>query len=177
MVATIAPPCPTVRAPVVTERQDEFEARFDELYSLAYGFAVRFLSGQVQSAQDAAQESLTRLFARWGSLVEHPNLAAWTIETTRRVCLEMVRKQKRRWPFRVDDVPAVEPGIEVDALADALSRLSEQQRLVVVARYYFEYSVSQTAELLGLTDSKVKDATHEAVTKLRRIPELRALLA
>jgi RNA polymerase sigma factor (sigma-70 family) len=152
-----------------------FTDRFDELYTLAYTFAARFLSADGQSAQDAAQEALTRLYARWDTLQRHPNLPAWTIEATRRVCLEMVRSRGRRWPFRVDDVPDLEPGLSIDTLARALGRLSEQQRLVIAARYYYGYSVVQTAELLNLTESKVKDATHEAVTKLRRVPELHAL--
>jgi DNA-directed RNA polymerase specialized sigma24 family protein len=38
-----------------------------------------------------------------------------------------------------------------------------------VWRYYFDCSVQETARRMGLTESKVKDATHEAVTKLGRL--------
>ena len=48
-------------------------------------------------------------------------------------------------------------------------RLSARQQQVLVWRYYFDESVQQTAGRLGLTESKVKDATHEAVTKLGRL--------
>ena len=36
-------------------------------------------------------------------------------------------------------------------------------------RYYFDMSVRETAQRMGLTDSKVKDATHEATSKLGRV--------
>ena len=51
----------------------------------------------------------------------------------------------------------------------ALRRLSTRQQQVLVWRYYFDESVQQTAGRLGLTESKVKDATHEAMTKLGRL--------
>lgn len=154
--------------------QGDFEARFDELYDLSMRFASRFF-GESQNAQDAAQEALTRLWSRWSKLADHPNLAGWTTEATRRVCLEMVRKRRARHLFTADVVPALELDVIAAPLAHALDGISERQRLVVMARYYFDYSVAETAALLDLTDSKVKDATHEAVVNLRRHPALLGL--
>ena len=50
-----------------------------------------------------------------------------------------------------------------------VGRLSSRQQQVVVWRYYFDQSVEETATRMGLTPSKVKDATHEATTKLARV--------
>jgi RNA polymerase sigma factor (sigma-70 family) len=158
-------------------RADTFDDRFRRLFPLARAIARKHLSGESGAADDAAQEALTRLYARWPSLQQHPNLEGWVILTTRKVCLEMVRRRRRRWPFRLDQIPDIEPGLELDVLGRAMGGLSERQRLVIAARFYLEYSVEQTAELLDLTESKVKDATHEAIKKLRRHPELTALHA
>jgi RNA polymerase sigma factor (sigma-70 family) len=68
------------------------------------------------------------------------------------------------------DVPGEEQRLaDADELAHALGRLSARQQQVLVWRYYFDQSVQETADQLGLTESKVKDATHEAVTKLGRL--------
>ena len=59
--------------------------------------------------------------------------------------------------------------VEIDALGRALRKLSARQQEVLVWRYWFDESVEGTADRLGLTPSKVKDATHEATAKLRRV--------
>ena len=147
--------------------------RFDELHGLSLAYASRFFRDQATgSAHDAAQETLTRLWERWAKLRDHPNLEGWTLVTTRMVCLEMVRGRSVSGPSRTVDVPGVEPEVLSQAFVEALSSLSDRQRRVVVARYYYGYSVRETGELLDLTDSKVKDATHEAVSHLRRHPTL-----
>jgi DNA-directed RNA polymerase specialized sigma24 family protein len=38
-----------------------------------------------------------------------------------------------------------------------------------MARHYFGYDVAETAFLLGMTESQVRTATHEATVKLRRL--------
>lgn len=54
-------------------------------------------------------------------------------------------------------------------LAAALRRLTTRQRLVVVWRYLFDFSVHETADALGLTESKVRDASHNGVSRLRKL--------
>jgi RNA polymerase sigma factor (sigma-70 family) len=83
--------------------------------------------------------------------------------------------RQRRRAGRSDGSPIVVevPGddqrvADADELAHALERLSSRQQQVVMWRYYFDQSVEETAGRMGLTPSKVKDATHEAVTKLAR---------
>jgi DNA-directed RNA polymerase specialized sigma24 family protein len=38
-----------------------------------------------------------------------------------------------------------------------------------MARHYFGYDVAETAALLGMTESQVRTATHEATRKLRHL--------
>ena len=132
------------------------------------------MGGNESFAEDVAQEALTRAYAAWNRISEHPNLEAWVTTTAFHVALEFSRQQKRAG--RTDgspkpvDVPGQEQRVaDADELARALRRLSSRQQQVVVWRYYFDQSVEETAGRLGLTSSKVKDATHEAVTKLGRL--------
>jgi RNA polymerase sigma-70 factor (ECF subfamily) len=117
---------------------------------------------------------LTRAYAAWDRITGHPNLEGWVTTTAFHVALELSRQQRRagrtdRLPRSVD-VPGEEQRVaDADELARALRRLSSRQQEVVVWRYYFDQSVDETAERMGLTASKVKDATHEAVTKLGRL--------
>jgi RNA polymerase sigma factor (sigma-70 family) len=153
---------------------ESFETWFPRLLPYAYNVGYRFSGRNATFAEDVAQESLTRAYAAWERISDHPNLEAWVTTTAFHVALELSRQQSRAG--RTDRVPATldVPGDEqrvadADELARALRRLSSRQQQVIVWRYYFDQSVEQTAGHMGLTPSKVKDATHEAVTKLGRL--------
>jgi RNA polymerase sigma factor (sigma-70 family) len=151
-----------------------FETWFLTLLPYAYNVGYRFSGRDATFAEDVAQESLTRAYAAWERISGHPNLEAWVTTTAFHVAMELSRQQRRsgrtdRLPQSVD-VPGDEQRVaDADELARALRRLSSRQQQVVVWRYYFDESVEQTADRLGLTPSKVKDATHEATTKLGRL--------
>jgi RNA polymerase sigma-70 factor (ECF subfamily) len=146
---------------------------FPHLLPLAYNVGYRFRTGDAAFAEDVGQEALTRAFASWDRIRSHPNIEAWVTTTALHVALELSRQRRRATradPSQQVAMPGDEDRIvDVDVLANALRRLSQRQQQVLVWRYYFDQSVSQTAERLGLTESQVKDATHEAVTKLGRV--------
>jgi len=151
-----------------------FETWFDRLLPFAYNVGYRFSAGNRSFAEDVAQEALTRAFERWDRIRDHPNLEAWVTTAAFRVALEMGRQQERaRRPdpsLRSGNVPGEEARVvELDALGRAMKRLSARQQEVLMWRYWFDESVEQTADRLGLSASKVKDATHEATSKLRRL--------
>ena len=172
MFALDAPPRTDRRsAPAGAVSFDEWFAR---LLPLAYSVGSRFRRGDTSFAEDVAQETLTRAFAVWHRIATHPNLEAWTIVTAFHVALELDRGQRKATRVTISLTPSVGPTneqylVETAPLALALHHLSTRQRQVVVWRYYFDQSVRQTALRLGLSESKVKDATHEAVIKLARI--------
>jgi RNA polymerase sigma factor (sigma-70 family) len=155
-------------------RVGSFETWFPRLLPYAYNVGYRFSGRNSAFAEDVAQEALTRAYAAWDRISTHPNLEAWVTTTAFHVALEHSRQQQRAGRTDGSPKPVAVPGEEqrvadADELARALRRLSSRQQQVVVWRYYFDQSVEETAGRLGLTSSKVKDATHEAVTKLGRL--------
>jgi RNA polymerase sigma factor (sigma-70 family) len=160
-----------------SRRRDEnprsFEASFPLLVGFAFNVGWRYFRGDRALAEDVAQETMTRAFVAWGRLAEHPNREAWVTTTALHVAMEFSRRDHRA--HRVPaDAPTEASGLEdrvvtADQLRQAMTKLSARQQQVVVWRYYFDCSVTETAARLGLTESKVKDASHEATTKLGRL--------
>jgi RNA polymerase sigma factor (sigma-70 family) len=146
-----------------------FAEEFDRLLPYAYNVGWR-LCGDRQLAEDVAQETLTRAYVRWARISRHPNPVGWIVTTAVNVARELARKrrpvtlQSPPAAFSLDGDPFAHP-----ELLNALGRLSERQRRVFVHRYAFDLSVEDTAALLGLTASQVKDATQEARQKLLRL--------
>jgi DNA-directed RNA polymerase specialized sigma24 family protein len=59
------------------------------------------------------------------------------------------------------------PWIEPE-LPEAMARLSEQQRTVVLLRFGHEWSMSEIAGLLGVSKATVQSYSERAMAKLRR---------
>lgn len=148
-----------------------FEEAYSPLLEHAYYVGLRFFGRDHQMADEVAQETLTRAYERWSKVSRHPKPVAWTVDAAWKVSLELERKRGRNVPYHVIQEPAVAEDrvLMHPLLTDALRKLTARQRTVVMLRHYFGYDVRQAAELLGVSESKVKTATNEATTKLRRL--------
>lgn len=155
---------------MATRRHDaSFDAAFVGLLRHAYNVGWRFFRDRAM-AEEVAQETLTRAYVHWTKVQQHPSPEGWVVVAATRVAQEIGRKW-RRGETRIVGQPATfdEDPFQHPELLSALRRLSERQRHVFVLRHAFDQSVEETGRYLGLTESQVKDATHEAGQKLRRI--------
>lgn len=73
------------------------------------------------------------------------------------------RKRVTLLPVEQGRIPWVEPG-----LVSSLEDLSERQRTVVVLLYCFEWSMSEVADLLGVSKSTVQRHAARGLATLRR---------
>ena len=157
-------------ASMATPRHEEaFDAEFARLLRHAYNVGWRFFRDRGM-AEEVAQETLTRAYVRWPKVRHHPTPEGWVIVAATKVAQELGRKWRR------PDISIAGPAVSFDEdpfqhpeLLAALRRLSERQRQVFVLRHAFDQSVEETARHLALSESQVKDATHEAGQKLRRL--------
>src|SRR4051795_2007625 len=123
---------------------------FGAFYSSAYGrtvASVLLLTGDLSTAEDAAQEAFARALSRWPRL-QQGNPEGWV----RAVAINQVRdrwrhrKVEERY-FPVVAVPERSEGPSGDAvdMLRALDGLPATQREALVLHYYFQYSVSEIA--------------------------------
>ncbi len=137
------------------------------------------LVGDRGKAEDLAQETLWRLHRAWRRL-DDPRAAdayVWT-------CLVRLaaRARARRWtgerPTPPDQLaPLSNPSAtaEVDdalVLRRALADLSEDQRAVLVLRYYEGWSEAEIAEIVGCAPGTVKSRATRGLAALRAHPQL-----
>jgi len=130
--------------------------------------ALTLVLGDAQLAADATDEAMTRAVGKWSTISTYDNPQGWVY----RVALNWARswlgrrRRERDRPvsFGPDTVAPVERNI---ALEDALARLSIEHRSVVVLRFYFDWSVDQTAEALAIAPGTVKSRLARALPLLR----------
>ena len=161
----------TMRA---TGEETEFRD-FAATFSPTLVRAAYLLLRDREAAQDAAQTTLMHTFRRWRTARRAPEAYA------RRVLVNACRKHwrhQRRHPTQLaeaetlslpDPVMAGERIEQRVVIEAALIELPELHREVVVARFFLDLSVAETAELLRVPAGTVKSATHRALTRLREL--------
>jgi RNA polymerase sigma-70 factor (sigma-E family) len=130
----------------------------------------------IDLAEDAVQGTMLRVFRHWSDARQAPEAYSRTALVS--VCRDHWRRQRRRPQEVLAEEAESLPGEtsfselfeEREALSQALYRLADQQREVLVLRFFFDCSVGQAAEMLEIPEGTVKSATH------RGLQELRALL-
>jgi RNA polymerase sigma-70 factor (sigma-E family) len=132
----------------------------------------------VDLAEDVVQATMLRVFRHWRDARQAPE--AYSRKALINICRDHWRR-RHRLPSEIlgEDVDGVEEDVptfshrlaEREAMTQALDRLQDLQREVLVLRFYFDFSVAQTAEMLDLPEGTVKSATHRGLAELRTLIE------
>lgn len=138
------------------------------------GQAVLLTAGDVHTAEDLVQTTLTRAFQRWDTIRTQTVPLAYARRMLTNAFLDRRRCSWFRREAVTDQVPdrpdptrdGPEPD-ELDALRRALGQLPPRMRATVVCRYFLQLSVEETAAELGCSTGTVKSQTARALTKLR----------
>ncbi len=117
-----------------------------------------------QLGRDATAEALAYAWEHWDRISAMENPAGYLYVLGRnRGRKTLSRHRPVFMAVQEDRTPWVEPG-----LPEALGRLPEQQRIVVMLVHCFEWTMSETAELLGVTKSTVQTHAERGMRRLRK---------
>jgi len=174
------PPAAQATAPPAALPRADLFAEFVRGRTPALLRTAFLLTGDQHLAEDLVQSALTRTHRAWRRLAERDHAEAYTRRAMYHLHISWWRR--RRVPESLSGrLPeprahqSDEPG-RVDtrlALLDALRRLTEAQRAVLVLRYFDDQTEAQTAEILGISVGTVKSQNSKALARLRTVaPEL-----
>jgi RNA polymerase sigma-70 factor (sigma-E family) len=151
------------------EYREYVVARYDGLRRTAY-----LLCQDWHLADDLVSITLAKLFRHWDRATSARRLDAYVNGILTHAWLDERRRPWRR-EAGMDHVP--EPSAAVDPADEAVADRSElkilldalprRQRAVVVLRYYCDLSVTETAEILGMSDGTVKSHAARGLDVLR----------
>jgi RNA polymerase sigma-70 factor (ECF subfamily) len=130
------------------------------------------LTGTVASAEDVAQDSFERAFSALRSFNGRSAFSTWLYRIVVNRALNVRRSEAR--------LVHVEPGAEQTfgdvprrgEVVDAVSRLSDDRRAVVVMRYWLGFSPGEIAEILELPVGTVHSRLGRALADLRKELEM-----
>lgn len=117
-----------------------------------------------EAGRDATADALEYGWANWARVSQMESTVGYLFKVGRsRGRRAAWRRRPRFDTFDTSRLPDVEP-----KLPEALSRLSERQRVVVVLVHCYEWTQSEVAELLGLSRSSVQNHLERGMASLRR---------
>jgi RNA polymerase sigma-70 factor (sigma-E family) len=177
MPAGLNPPMPRLGPLREMNRRHTEEAEFRSFvtrFSPALLNTAALLLRDRDAAEDATQSALLRTFRRWDRARVAPE--AFSQRVLINVCHNHWRHQ-RRHPLEAapaeETIGAGSPASEGDRvdqrleIREALATLPAHQREVLVLRFFLDFSVPQTAQLLEIPEGTVKSATHRGLSALR----------
>lgn len=152
-----------------------FERLMQQHERLVLATALRLL-GNLEDAQDAAQEVFLKLHRNWAKVEASGNLGGWLYRVTVNVCHDQ-RRQKREL------IPAEEAALEArgpdpqQALTDAerrraleicLRRLPPKERAALVLRDLEGLTTGEVAAALGSSEATVRSQISKARVKVKK---------
>lgn len=137
--------------------------------------AAWYLTGDRHKAQDLVQTALAKAYGHYAGLDDDEQFEAYVRTTIYRTYLQWWR---RRWNGEVPSGELPEQAVDQSLasnrldLARALKELPKMQRAVLVLRFYEDRSVTEVAELLGISVGSVKTHSSRGCANLRRSTHL-----
>lgn len=146
-----------------------------EIESHVYRTAY-YILGNEQDAMDAAQEALIRIYTKINSYEEKAQFKTWVQRIVTNLCIDKFRRTKPAVSIEEHDMNFSAPtSVEDEVMStyiakdirEAIDKLPEHHRSVVVLRYLQDFSYNEIAESLDLPINTVKSYLFRARQQLQ----------
>jgi RNA polymerase sigma-70 factor (ECF subfamily) len=152
--------------------QIPFEDVVSQHSSMVYSIAFHFLRDS-GLAEDIAQEAFIRLSSNLRTIKSETHLALWLRRATVRLCIDELRKNRKRFTsLELVEEPSADQ-VDEDFLANErirsmIAELPEKSRMALILRFQEDLSPSEIAHALSESINTVKSRRKRALATLRQ---------
>jgi len=140
-----------------------------------YNLAYRMLGDPVE-AEDAAQETFLRAYARLATYQPERKFINWLLSIASHHCVDRLRRSGRAPQLSLDgplppgwltsDEPRPDQAVvqkqQREQVRQMLDTLPADYRAVIVLRYWYDLSYQEIAAIMATTESAIKSRLHRA---------------
>lgn len=147
---------------------------FQENYRMVLGYFIKVTLDKTR-AEDLTQETMLRAIEKFRLFDGRFKFSTWLITVGTNIYRDQLRKQKAMGdPVAGVEVEAIadgagigEPELKADLRA-ALGKLAVEKRIVIVLRYFYDYSYEEMARVLKVPVGTVRSRLHHGIAELQR---------
>jgi RNA polymerase sigma-70 factor (ECF subfamily) len=135
----------------------KFEAKYNDYGEMLYKIVFLYL-GNADDAEDILQEVFIKLLYNAPLFKNSQHEKAWLIRTTQNKCKDILKSSYRK-NVPIDDLQLFENSQNNDEKIDVTSQiiaLPAKYKTAIILYYYYDYSVSEIAQILKTSSSAVK---------------------
>lgn len=163
---------------IAAGREDALGVLYDRYHRQCFAFGLRIL-GAEQDAEEAVQETFVRV---WRSAAQYDSsragVASWVLSITRNLCIDEIRRRRRRVP----ELPTLDGALEVASadrtdleaerevigaqVRDALKTLTSDQRSAIELVYFHGLTSQEVGQILAVPAPTVRSRLRLGLLKL-----------
>jgi len=136
----------------------EYNLSVDEYADAVYRFVLGNIKDK-EKARDIVQDTFEKTWRKVDT-ISYEKVKSYLFSTAYHTMIDMIRKEKRIITFDTDMYQEITTGEQYndlnEILQQAIDRLPEIQKSVIMLRDYEGYSYREIGEITGLTESQVK---------------------
>lgn len=154
----------------------QIRKQFEEIVSAYRPALWRYchrLTGSAWDAEDLAQETLAKAFARLAHFWQPLDARSYLFRIATNTWIDSLRRARLRTddldsgPEQADPASAVETSETWGAMEMLVQLLPPRQRIIVLLTQVFDFTAAEVGAMLGLTEGAVKAALYRARTTLK----------
>lgn len=135
----------------------KFETAYSMYADMIYRVSFSYMKNK-EDAEDVLQEVFTKYFCTLHFPMNPEQEKAWFLRVTINQCHDNLRKKRYRLHATLEEVQDIGVIVEDDTghLHEALQKLPEKYRGVIILHYLEGYTVEEIAKIMQLSTSAVK---------------------
>jgi len=145
--------------------KNEFATRAERIKKRLYRTAFLYLGSEAM-ALDAVDEAIFRGFTSLNKLRQSEFFETWITRILINECKKELRRRKREQPL--ETIPeTTETVLDTLPLKEALGRLPQELKEVIILRYFTGFTLAETAKTLGIPQGTVVTRQRRALSLLK----------
>lgn len=161
--------------------QAAFSVLYDEFAQQIYAFIRIKITGNTEQAEDILQDVFLKAWKGCKSLeLENLNFSAWLYKIASNTVNDYYRKTYREpkpvpideaYNIAGDDNPALntDRGIDNEQMRETVAKLPAHYKEVIELRFFQDFSVADTAKILGRESITIRVWQHRAIKQLQQL--------